>query len=204
MGVIKLPLPQGAGEDFPVVHYDADDTLLIMEASRRQLLALKALLHASRESTWLKVNYNKSIIVPINMDNDRMEILANTIGCKVGQLPFTYLGLPLSVTKPRVADFMPMVERIERRLTSTTIFLSQSGKLEMVKSIFSFLPTYYICTLKLPATIVKQVEHYMIVDTLSLEGIRCEQQKTCTCSLESSYKTQKARWIGHKENNSSE
>lgn len=43
--VLKLPLPEIAGQDFPIVQY-ADNTLLIMEACPRQLLAVKALLNS--------------------------------------------------------------------------------------------------------------------------------------------------------------
>lgn len=154
LGVIKLPIPQGEGQDFSIVQY-ADDTLLIMKACPRQLLALKALLNTFATSTGLKVNHAKSIIVPINVSPERMDILANIVGCKVGQLPFTYLGLPLGITKPRVDDFIPLVQRIERRLISTSIFLSHAGKLEMVKTVMSSLPTFYMCTLKIPLTIVK-------------------------------------------------
>jgi hypothetical protein len=44
----------------------ADDILLIMEACSRQLWALKALLQTFGDSTGLRVNYAKSIMVPIN------------------------------------------------------------------------------------------------------------------------------------------
>lgn len=86
-----------------------------------------------------------------------MKILANTIGCQIGKFPFTYLGLPLGTTKPRVEDFIPLAQRIERRLISTSIFLTQAGKLEMVTTILSSLPTYYMCTLKITLTMVKQI-----------------------------------------------
>lgn len=55
LGVLKLPLTQRVGQDFPIIQY-ADDTLLIMEACPRQLVALKALLNTFAESTGLKVN----------------------------------------------------------------------------------------------------------------------------------------------------
>jgi hypothetical protein len=76
-----------------------------MEGDARELFFLKALLNSFAESTRLKVNYSKSFIVPINIAEDRFDILANTFGCSKGSLPFTYLGLPLCLTKPTVADF---------------------------------------------------------------------------------------------------
>jgi hypothetical protein len=65
-GVLSLPLPERCGPNFPIVQY-ADDTLLVLEACPRQLLALKALLNTFVESTGLKVNYHKSNIYPINV-----------------------------------------------------------------------------------------------------------------------------------------
>jgi hypothetical protein len=78
----------------------------------------------------------------------------------MGAFPFTYLGLPLRITKPRLDDFLPMVHKVEKRLTCTSLFLSQAGKLEMVNSVLSALPTYYMCTLKLPPTVIKQIDKY--------------------------------------------
>jgi len=64
-GLLSLPIPLRHTIDFPVKQY-ADDTLIIMEACTRQLWTLKALLHTFGESTRLRVNYSKSMIVPIN------------------------------------------------------------------------------------------------------------------------------------------
>jgi hypothetical protein len=78
-----------------------------MQANARQLFFLKALLRSFSDSTGLKVNYSKSQILPINVSQDRMEILANTLGCKIGSFPFMYLGLPMGTTKPLVEDYTP-------------------------------------------------------------------------------------------------
>jgi hypothetical protein len=99
LGLLRRPIPQ-PDEDFPIVQY-ADDTLLIMEADARQLFFLKGILHSFSESTGLRVNYRKSQIIPINVVPEKMKILANTFGCQIGSLPFTYLGLPMGTTRPR-------------------------------------------------------------------------------------------------------
>jgi hypothetical protein len=76
-----------------------------MEGCARQLVFLKSLLQTSATSTGLKVNYSKSMMIPINIEERKMSILANTLGCSIGSMPLTYLGLPLGTTKPQVADF---------------------------------------------------------------------------------------------------
>ena len=127
-GLLSPPMPLPHDHDFPILQY-ADDTLIFMQGDSRQLFFLKAILNSFAESIGLKVNYAKSIMVPININEDRFNLLAQTFGCSKGTLPFTYLGLPLSLTKPTVADFWPLVSKCERRLTSISSFLSQAGRL---------------------------------------------------------------------------
>lgn len=50
LGVLKHPLGPSFEGDYPVIQY-ADDTLIVMPADARQLIALKALLHTFAEST---------------------------------------------------------------------------------------------------------------------------------------------------------
>jgi hypothetical protein len=155
--ILKLPIPLSCGSDFPIIQY-ADDTILILEACPRQLFFLKAMLNSFADSTGLHVNYNKSNIYPINVSEQKMAMLANTFHCKVGSLPFTYLGLPLGLKRPNLEAFLPLIQKTERRLASTSIFLSQAGRLQMVNAVFSSLPTFYMCTLKLPKTVIKQID----------------------------------------------
>jgi hypothetical protein len=87
-----------------------------MEACPRQLFFLKAMLNSFADSTGLHVNYHKSNIYPINVTDQKMEILANTFHCKIGSLPFTYLGLPLGLQRPKLGAFLPLIQKIEKRL----------------------------------------------------------------------------------------
>jgi hypothetical protein len=121
---------------------------------------LKAILNSFAESTGLKVNYAKSMMVPININEERFDILAQTFGCAKGSLPFTYLGLPLSLTRPPVADYCPLVNKCERRLTSISSFLSEAGRLQMTNAVITALPTYTMCTYLLPKTVIKQINKF--------------------------------------------
>jgi len=153
LGLLGWPLPNRDTYHFPIIQY-ADDTLIVMKACSRQLWTLKALLHTFGESTGLKVNYNKSVMVPINTSQDKLDHLARPFNCATGSLPFTYQGLPLSLTKPKVIDFSPLVSRCERRLPTTSIFLNQAGMLEVTYSIFSALPTFCMSTFLLHQTVI--------------------------------------------------
>jgi hypothetical protein len=86
--------------------------------------------------------------------------LARTFGCKVGNMPFTYLGLPLGTTKPTFHVYSPLLNKIEKRLCGVNKFLSYNGRLILVNSVFSALPTFYMCSLKIPPQVIKQIDCY--------------------------------------------
>lgn len=65
-------------------------------------------------STGLRVNFSKSSLIPINMSDEEGNRVASLLGCDVGSMPFTYLGLPMGTSRPTIYDLMPMVDRIER------------------------------------------------------------------------------------------
>jgi hypothetical protein len=137
-----------------------------MEACPQQLFGLKAILHTYVDSTGVKVNYAKSIMVPINVPPEsklwkiNSTHLAATFQCQTGSLPFTYLGLPLSNTRPTVQDCLPLAHRVERRLINTSIFLNQGGKLQLVNSVLSSLLAFYMCSIKVPIDTLNQVDKY--------------------------------------------
>jgi hypothetical protein len=125
-----------------------------------QLFSLKAILNTFAEATGLKVNYFISSIYPINLSQEILDHLAAIFQCQTGNIPFTYLELPLSLNKPIVQDCLPLVHRVEKRLISTSILLSQGGKLQMVNSVLSSLLTFYMCSIKVPISILEQIDKY--------------------------------------------
>ena len=152
--IIKHPISDSFEGDYPIVQY-ADDTLLIIPGDARVLFNLKGLLRSFSDSTGLHVNFAKSFLVPINMNDSRATHLANTFGCKVGDMPFTFLGLPLGTTKPSLIEFTPLLTKIERRLSGISKFLSYNGRLILVNFVFSALPTFYMCCMKIPPQFIK-------------------------------------------------
>jgi retron-type reverse transcriptase len=154
MNLITPPLQVNSCPDFLIVQY-ADDTLVLMQANARQLICLKALLNTFASATGLKVNYGKSIMVPINIAEDKVSIFTNTLQCARGQFPFTYLDLPLRIYKPTMEQCLPLVNRIAKRLAGISTFMTQAGKLLLVKSVLASLSVFFMCCLDIPITIKK-------------------------------------------------
>jgi hypothetical protein len=126
---------------------------MIMPTDQTQLLSLKEILANFSASTGLQVNYNKTTLVPINVDSAHANSLANIFGCKVESLPFTYLGLPLGTTRPSVADLMPLVSRLDKKLSGISSLMSYTRRLTLLNSVINSLPMFAMCSLKVPITI---------------------------------------------------
>jgi hypothetical protein len=66
---------------------------------------LKAIVEMFAQSTELRVNHGKSCMVPQNMDKEQVMNLAGVFGCKLQDMPFTYLGHPMGSTKAIIEHF---------------------------------------------------------------------------------------------------
>jgi hypothetical protein len=86
----------------------------------------------------------------INLSKDEVVTLAGVFGCQLGSMPFAYLGLPMGTTKPCIRDMSPLIDRVERRLSATSSFLSYGDGLVFVNSVLSSLPTFFMLTLRNP------------------------------------------------------
>ena len=110
------------------------------------------------DSTGLKVSYHKSSMIPINVPASDVTALASAFDCQVASMPFPYLGLPMGTTKPRMEDLTPLMDRVERRLSAFSTFLSYSGRLQMINFVLTPTVTYAMCSLKLPVGVIKNID----------------------------------------------
>ncbi|XP_044367523.1 uncharacterized protein [Triticum aestivum] len=140
---------------FDTIEHDAMlDIMQHMGFNAKWLDWIKDILSSGKSS----INFHKSTLIPINCDDTQSENIAQIFGCIIGKMPFTYLGLPLGSTRPSVHDLMPMVCKVERRLTSTLNMISYGAKLSLVNSVITSLVIFALCTLKLPASILELLD----------------------------------------------
>jgi hypothetical protein len=71
------------------------DTLFLWEASMANLWSLKTILRCFELASRLKVNFSKSSVMAVNVGNEFLGLAESFLYCRVGSVPFTYLGLPV-------------------------------------------------------------------------------------------------------------
>lgn len=105
--LLSLPISAVGDSDYPVIQY-ADDTIMVLPACPVQTVTMKNILIDYAASVGPNINFQKSILVPINLSAHKTSALAEIFQCSVRSMPFTYLGLPMGTTRPSMTDLMPM------------------------------------------------------------------------------------------------
>ena len=136
----------------------ADDMSVLCGAKVDHMCSSRALLVCFEAASGLKVNVAKSALVPVgNVDN--VVELAGILGCEMSSLPLKYLGLLLRAHFQAKVIWDSVVEKVERRLASyKRMYLSKGGRVTLIKSTLSNLPTYLLSLFPIPAIIANCIE----------------------------------------------
>jgi len=134
----------GANNHISIIHLQfADDTLLIGERSWANIWSLKALFLLFEATSGLKVNFHKSMLVGVNIHDSWLAEATSVLNCKLGRVPFLYLGLPIGGDPRKLKFWQPLIDHIKSRLSGwKSRNLSLGGRLVLLKSgsgLLSFL-----------------------------------------------------------------
>ncbi|KAK2440720.1 hypothetical protein QL285_012099 [Trifolium repens] len=153
----------GGQEAVSVSHLQfADDTLLLGIKSWANVRALRAVLLLFELMSGLKVNFNKSMLVGVNIPESWLREAASALRCRVGGIPFLYLGLPIGGDPRRLGFWEPVLARIRSRLSGWgSRFLSFGGRLVLLKSVLTSLPVYALSFFKAPSGTISSIESLM-------------------------------------------
>ena len=85
--------------------------------------------------------------------------LALVLECRVSEWPLSYLGLPLGGNPKTIGFWDPVVERISRRLDGwKKAYLSLGGRITLIQSCLSHIPSYFLSLFKIPVSIASKIE----------------------------------------------
>jgi hypothetical protein len=85
-GLMQLPIPSYGNAVFPIIQY-VDDRIILLKASQKELICLKALLETYAQSTGLRVTFAKTGMIPINLSPKRA-LGSSVVGFKACLSPF--------------------------------------------------------------------------------------------------------------------
>ena len=148
------------GEDLNITHFlFSDDTLVFCQDSTKQMIFfLRWILVWFEALPGLKINLGKSSIFSVgNVEN--VERLACELGCKVGELPTTYLGLLLGERGNTAKVWGGVEEKFRKKLAWwKSNYISKGDRLTLIKSTLSNIPTYLMSLFHFPRGVKFRLE----------------------------------------------
>ncbi|RVW20280.1 putative ribonuclease H protein [Vitis vinifera] len=106
----------------------------------------------------LRINLAKSEIIPVGEVEEILE-MAVELGCKVGQLPSTYLGLPLGAPNKAVSMWDGVEERIRWKFALwKRQYISKGGRIALIKSTLASMPLYQMSLFRMPRVVARRLE----------------------------------------------
>ncbi|RVW77557.1 putative ribonuclease H protein [Vitis vinifera] len=106
----------------------------------------------------LKINLDKSEVIPVGEVEGVNEMVVE-IGCKVGQLPAVYLGLPLGASNKAISVWDGMEEKVRRRLALwKRQYISKRWRITLIKSTLASMPLYQMSLFRMPKSVARRLE----------------------------------------------
>jgi hypothetical protein len=129
----------------------ADDTLILLCGELQDVEHLKMLLDQFSAAAGLKINFDKSTTVPMNIAVDVLPACLQMLECCQEGFPRTYLGLLLSSSKLKLVVFDPYVAKVDRHLAGwQASLLNLMGRTVLINTILDGQLSYIMSTVSLP------------------------------------------------------
>jgi hypothetical protein len=156
--LIKGLVPKYVKNGVAILQY-ADDTILCIQDEKEQASHLKLLLYLYEAMSGLKIIFSKSEVIMISQDENKSIEFSNMFNCAVGSWPIKYLGVPVAGSRLHVVDWLPICEKMLKRLDGWKgSALSLGGRLVLINSYLSNLPIYAMSMYWLPVSTLNRMD----------------------------------------------
>ncbi|KAF3774017.1 putative ribonuclease H protein [Nymphaea thermarum] len=119
---------------------------------------LKGCLDEFSSYSGLVMNIDKSLVLSFNMNSQVLSQTEREMGWHQGQLPTTYLGIPLQTTDLTEAQCRSLTLRSTQKLAVwKQKCLSFAGRLSLIKHVLSLVPSYWSLVVKIAASTCKHL-----------------------------------------------
>jgi hypothetical protein len=136
----------------------ADDTLFIGEACVENLWTMKAILKWFELISGHKVNFFKSKLFGINVEEGFLASATSFLKWIVGRLPFISLGLPVGANPRRLSTWNLVLDVIQKRLASwKNKYVSLGGRVVLLNSVLAVIPIFYLSLFRMPVGVWKNL-----------------------------------------------
>ena len=138
----------------------ADDTMFFLKVSREATTALRDILQRYEEASGQSINTDKSSITFSRRTPAELKrIVHSELQIQKEGGVGKYLGLPEHFGRRKRDLFSSIVDRIKQKASSwSNGHLSAAGKMVMLQSVLSPIPSYSMTCFKLPVSLCKRIQ----------------------------------------------
>ena len=128
----------------------ADDAAIFINPVSDEVQVVRNILDAFASVSGLITNTEKSAAYPVKCEGLDLQHVLEPFQCPIKNFPCTYLGLPLHVRQVRRVDIQPLIDKVGKRLqTWKGKLLNRAGRLKLVNSVLTSIPTYYLTVFRM-------------------------------------------------------
>ncbi|XP_022010006.1 uncharacterized protein LOC110909253 [Helianthus annuus] len=137
----------------------ADDVVFVGDWSLNILLGLQRILKCFHLISGLKVNFHKSRLFGIGVEDREVAGMANVLNRDKGNLPCVHLGLSIGENLNLCKAWKPIIDKFSAKLSSWKAnLLSFGGRLTLVNAVLTSIPLYYLSIFKAPITVINKLD----------------------------------------------
>lgn len=133
--------------------------MVFADGTKRSIEGILRVFEESDKMSGLKISMEKSTLFLAGVSAQNQEEIISHFPFATGKLPVCYLGLSLSTKNMTVLYYLPLIEKIRKRIGSWTIrFLSYAERLQLIKSVITSLANFWMAAFRLPSKCIKEIE----------------------------------------------
>ena len=137
----------------------ADDLMIFADGTKNSIVEILRVFDVFDRMSGLRISMKKSTLFLAGISIQKREEIISHFPFESGSLPVRYLGLPLLTKNMTVLDYLPLIEKIRKRIGSWTgWFLSYAERLQLIKSVITSLANFWMAAFRLPSGCIKEIE----------------------------------------------
>nr|GFA33449.1 RNA-directed DNA polymerase, eukaryota, reverse transcriptase zinc-binding domain protein [Tanacetum cinerariifolium] len=137
----------------------ANDAIFMGQWSQCNIDTIIRVLDVFYRSSGLRINMNKTNIMGISVDSNKVKHATAKIGCLVLKTPFNYLGSRVGDLMSRIQSWHDVTEGMHTRLSKWKLkTLSIGGRLTLLKYVLGAIPIYHMSNFKVHMKVLQNME----------------------------------------------
>ncbi|XP_062089135.1 uncharacterized protein LOC133795693 [Humulus lupulus] len=135
-----------------------DDVVLFTHGDFKSVYRVLQGFELFSQSSGLQANYSKSKLISNGIPEVEVQRILSVSKLKRGNLPFQYLGIPISAKKFSPCDYEGLIDKMVDRIKNWSWkFLSFAGRLTLINSVLISFHTYWAHIVVLPKRVLCRI-----------------------------------------------